>query len=113
MSPAGARSSGRGVVGMSDLKKVKISHSWQSGRLRRPLSPHLELERWVGVRVVGVGLLSSVSVGLWGYQTRRRVVGAAGFLAVVLLDRLLFRFPVSWHLDRPPRCGRLLCLCVA
>lgn len=71
------------------------------------------MARWVGVWVVGGGLLPRVSVGLRGYQTDWRVVGAAGFLVVVLADRFLPGFSVFRHLDRPPRCGRLLCLCVA
>ena len=70
------------------------------------------MARWVDVRVVGVGLLSRVAVGLRGYQTDRRVVGAAGFSVIVLLDRFLFGFAVFWHPDRPPRCGRFLCLYV-
>ena len=40
--------------------------------------------------VVGVGLLPRVSVGLGGYQTDMRVIGALGFPVVVLVDRFLF-----------------------
>ena len=56
----------------------------------------IELERRVYVRVVGVRLLSSVAVGLWGHQTDRRVVGAAGFLRVLLVDRFLTGFSCVW-----------------
>ena len=58
------------------------------------------------MRVVGVRLLSGVFVGLGGYQTDRGVVGAAGFLVVVLVDRFLFGFSgASGHLGSAPLGG--------
>ena len=88
----------------------------QKKRHLRPLPFFLRIAsimaRWVDVRVVCVRLLPRVSVGLGGHKTHRRVVGAAGFLVVILLDRFLSGFSVFRHLDRPPRCGRLLCLYV-
>ena len=84
----------------------------QKKRHLRPLPFFLRIAsimaRWVDVRVVGVRLLPRVPISFGCHQTDRRVVSAAGFLVVVLLDRLLFRFSVFRHLNRFPTLRSLI-----
>ena len=42
------------------------------------------------------------------YQPNGWVIGALGFLVVVLIDLFLSGFSVFWHLDRLGCCGWLL-----